>query len=142
MVIYLQCPFRRIHFFSIKSHLVIQNTFLLPLKMVLFQLTKVERVLFLLCMFLRHFGRVTIPVTWSSLSLSLTLVFHKSFLLHKFSLQFLSVLYQVDSARVIIHLQLTGEILSNNFPCISTFPCVRLKTSSMAYIRVIPNIVL
>ena len=32
---------------------------------------------------------------------------------------------------------ITAEILSNNFPCISTFPCVRLKT--MAYLRVIPN---
>ena len=34
---------------------------------------------------------------------------------------------------------MTAEILSNNFPCISSFPWVRLKFVAMAYIRVIPN---
>ena len=58
-------------------------------------------------MLLRHFG-VTLPVTWSSLSGSLTRAFYESFLLEEFSLHFLSVLYQVDSAQLIIYLQLTA----------------------------------
>ena len=102
---------------------------------------------------LRHFG-ATLPVSCSSLSVSL--VFHKSFLLYQFSLQFLLVLYQVNSAQTIIHLQLTAnncssihyeiscsgtaEILSNNFPCISTFLCgAMLKIIAMTYKRVFPN---
>ena len=38
-----------------------------------------------------------------------------------------------------ISCSVTAEILSNNFPCISTFPSARLKIIAMAYIRVIPN---
>ena len=47
----------------------------------------------------------TLLISCSSSSVSL--VFHKSFLLPQFSLQFLPALYQVDSAQVIFHLQLT-----------------------------------
>ena len=60
-----------------------------------------------------------------------------------------SVLYHMDSAQAIIHLQLTAlastmklqllKFCSNNFPCISSLPCVRLKIVAMTYIRIIPN---
>ena len=33
----------------------------------------------------------------------------------------------------------TALLLCNNFPCISSFPCARLKIVAMAYIRVITN---
>ena len=56
---------------------------------------------------------------------------------------------QVNSAQAKIHLQLTAlastmksvttEILSNNFPCISTFHCERLKIIAFPYRGVIPN---
>ena len=33
----------------------------------------------------------------------------------------------------------TAEIISNQFSCISTFPCTRLKIVVMTYLRVITN---
>ena len=41
-------------------------------------------------------------------SFTISLVFHKSFLLYQFSLHFLLVLYQVNSAQAIIHLQVAA----------------------------------
>ena len=63
----------------------------------------------------KAFG-ATLLVSVSSLSvssiclfyISISLVFHKYFLLYQFSLQFLLVFYQVDSAQAIIHLQLSA----------------------------------
>ena len=99
---------------------------------------------------LRYFG-ATLPVSCSSLSVSL--VFHKSFLLQVFFTISSSALpgelcsgnsslaANCSSIHYEISCSVTAEILSNNFPYISTFPCVRLKIIAMTYIRVIPNTV-
>ena len=50
-----------------------------------------------------------------------------------------SLVANCSSIHYEISCSVTAEILSNNFPCISTFLCVRLKIIAMAYIRVISN---
>ena len=99
---------------------------------------------YLQCIFLRHFG-AALPVSSSYLSVSS--VFHKSSALSIFST--ISSSAQVNSAQAKIRLQLTAlastmknvttEILSNNFPCISTFHCERLNIIALAQRGVIPN---
>ena len=50
-----------------------------------------------------------------------------------------SLVANCSSIHYEISCSVIAEILSNNFPCISTFLCVRLKIIAMAYIRVISN---
>ena len=84
-----------------------------------------------------HFG-ATLLVSCSSLSVSL--VFHKSFLLQVFFTIFNnSLATNCSSIHYEISCSVTAEILGNNFSYISTFPCARLKIIAMTYIRVIPN---